>query len=210
MSINSKLLTAAATLTVIGGVSTAGTLSASAAEGAMLLKTSRMRRVDIYPATRSARAEAGAQWQDVIVPAGEHGLAALAGSSQNIGVTGYTLGGGISWPARRYGLAANSVSAVEIVTPDGRLARADADHEPDLFWGVKGAGGSLRVVSPCECLGTAKLLTFRSGQGHASHGRLRPEHRAGPGRHGKSEPRTAPAGLTSATGQPRNGRPLLN
>jgi FAD/FMN-containing dehydrogenase len=119
-------------------------------EGAMLLKTSRMRRVGIYPATRTTRAEAGAQWQDVTVPAGEHGLAALAGSSPDIGVTGYTLGGGISWLARRYGLAANSVTAVEIVTPDGRLARADADHEPDLFWGVRGAGGSLGVVTALE------------------------------------------------------------
>lgn len=80
----------------------------------VLLKTSRMRRVDIY---RTARAEAGAQWQDVTVPAGEHGLAALAGTSPNVGVTGYTLGGGLGWLARRYGLAANSVTAVEIVTP---------------------------------------------------------------------------------------------
>ena len=80
----------------------------------VLLETSRMRRVDIY---RTARAEAGAQWQDVTVPAGEHGLAALAGTAPNVGVTGYTLGGGLGWLARRYGLAANSVTAVEIVTP---------------------------------------------------------------------------------------------
>jgi FAD/FMN-containing dehydrogenase len=119
-------------------------------EGAMLLKTSRMQRVDIYPSTRTARVEAGAEWQDVTLPAGEHGLAALAGSSPNVGVTGYTLGGGIGWLARRYGLAANSVTAVEIVTPDGRLARADADHEPDLFWAVRGGGGSVGVVTALE------------------------------------------------------------
>ena len=92
----------------------------------------------------------GRQWQDVTVPAGEHGLAALAGSSPNVGVTGYTLGGGIGWLARRYGLAANSVTAVEIVTPDGRLVRADADHEPDLFWAVRGGGGSVGVVTALE------------------------------------------------------------
>jgi FAD/FMN-containing dehydrogenase len=57
-------------------------------QDALLLKTSRMRRVDIYPATPTARAAAGAQWQDVTVPAGEYGLAALAGSSPNVGVTG--------------------------------------------------------------------------------------------------------------------------
>ena len=119
-------------------------------EGAMLLRMSRMRNVHIDPAARTARAEAGAQWQDVTVPAGEHGLAALAGTSPNVGVTGYTLGGGIGWLARRYGLAANSVTAAELVTPDGRLARADAEHEPDLFWAVRGGGGSVGVVTALQ------------------------------------------------------------
>ena len=94
--------------------------------------------------------EAGAQWEDVTVPAGEYGLAALAGTSPNVGVTGYTLGGGMGWLSRRYGLAANSVTAVEVVTPDGRLVRADAEHEPDLFWAVRGGGGSVGVVTALE------------------------------------------------------------
>jgi hypothetical protein len=127
-----------------------GALPLEQLEGAMLLKTSRMRRVDIYPASRAARAEAGAEWEDVVAPAGEYGLAALAGTSPNVGVTGYTLGGGMGWLARRYGLAANSVTAVEVVTPDGRLVRADADHEPDLFWAVRGGGGSVGVVTALE------------------------------------------------------------
>jgi FAD/FMN-containing dehydrogenase len=119
-------------------------------EDAMLLRTVRMRDVRIDPAARTARAEAGALWQDVTVPAGQHGLAALAGSSANVRVTAYTLGGGMGWLARRYGLAANSVTAAEIVTPDGRLRRADADHEPDLFWAVRGGGGSVGVVTALE------------------------------------------------------------
>ena len=119
-------------------------------EGAMLLKLSRMRRVEIDAATRTARAEAGAEWQDVTVPAAEHGLAALAGTSANSGVTGYTLGGGIGWLARRYGLAASSVTAVELVTVDGRLVRADAEHEPDLLWAARGGGGSVGVVTALE------------------------------------------------------------
>jgi len=118
--------------------------------GAMLLRTVRMRGVRIDPAARTARAEAGALWQDVTGPAGEHGLAALAGTSPNVGVTGYTLGGGIGWLARRYGLAANSVTASEVVTPDGRLTRTEADHEPDLFWAVRGGGGSVGVVTALE------------------------------------------------------------
>src|SRR5262245_54822874 len=119
-------------------------------EGAMLLRTSRMRSVRINPDARAARAEAGAQWQDVTVPAGEAGLAVLAGTSPNVGVTGYVLGGGIGWLARRYGLAANSVTAAQIVTPDGNLVRADAGHEPDLFWAVRGGGGSVGVVTALE------------------------------------------------------------
>jgi FAD/FMN-containing dehydrogenase len=109
-----------------------------------------MRGMRIDAAARIARADAGALWRDVTVPAGEHGLAALAGTSPNVGVTGYSLGGGLGWLSRRYGLAANSVTAAEIVTPDGRLRRADADHEPDLFWAVRGAGGSVGVVTALE------------------------------------------------------------
>lgn len=108
-----------------------------------------MRQVVIDPATSTARAEAGALWQDVTAPAAEHGLAALAGSSPNVGVTGYTLGGGLGWLARRYGLAANSVTAAELVTPGGDLVRTDASHEPDLFWAVRGGGG-VGVVTALE------------------------------------------------------------
>src|SRR5215471_21205763 len=118
-------------------------------DGAMLLRMARMRTVHIDPAARTARAEAGAVWQDVIVPAAEHGLAGLAGNSPNVGVAGYTLGGGLGWLGRRYGLAANSVTAAELVTPGGDLVRADADHDSDLFWAVRGGGG-IGVVTALE------------------------------------------------------------
>jgi hypothetical protein len=118
-------------------------------DGAMLLRTGRMRQVSINPAAGTARAEAGAVWQDVTVPAGQHGLAALAGTSPDVGVTGYTLGGGLGWLARRHGLAANSVTAAELVTPGGDLVRTDAGHEPDLFWAVRGGGG-VGVVTALE------------------------------------------------------------
>jgi hypothetical protein len=121
-------------------------------ESALLLRTSPMRGVRIDPDTRTARAEAGALWQHVAAPASEHGLAGLAGTSLGVGVTGYTLGGGLGWLARRYGLAANSVTAAEIVTPDGQLVRADPEHEADLFWAVRGGGGSVGVVTALELL----------------------------------------------------------
>jgi hypothetical protein len=119
-------------------------------DGAMLLRTTQMRKVRIDPATRTARAEAGAVWADVIGPAAEHGLAGLAGSSPGVGVAGYSLGGGLGWLARRYGLAANSVTAAELVTPDGDLVRADAGHESDLFWAMQGGGGSVGVLTALE------------------------------------------------------------
>jgi FAD/FMN-containing dehydrogenase len=121
-----------------------------ALDNAILLKTSRMRGVQIDPAKRAARVEAGAQWQDVTVPAADHGLAALAGTAPSVGVLGYTLGGGMGWLARRYGLSANSVTAAEIVAPDGTLLRADATTEPDLFWALRGGGGAMGVLTAIE------------------------------------------------------------
>jgi FAD/FMN-containing dehydrogenase len=117
---------------------------------AILLKTSRMRRVEIDADRRVARAEAGAQWQHVVLPAAEHGLAALAGTAPNVGVVGYTLGGGIGWLARKYGLSGNSVVGTEMVLPDGSLVRADETTEPDLFWATRGGGGGMGVLTAIE------------------------------------------------------------
>src|SRR5262249_18830406 len=106
-----------------------------------------------------------------------------AGSSTTVGVTGYTLGGGLGWLARRYGLAANSVTAAELVTPDGDLVRADADHESDLFWAVRGGGGvgvvtalEMRVY-PVRGLYAGSLSFPTRGAGGGA-----PPGRAGPGR----------------------------
>jgi hypothetical protein len=119
-------------------------------ERTVLLKTSALRDVEIDPERRTARVQAGALWADVTAPASEHGLAPLAGSSPDVGVVGYTLGGGLSWLGRRYGLACNSVTAIEVVTADGRLLRADRSHEPDLFWALRGGTGSFGVVTAIE------------------------------------------------------------
>ena len=116
----------------------------------ILVKTTAMRQVSVDPAARIARAEAGAVWLDVAEAAAPHGLAALAGSAPNVGVVGYTIGGGMSWLGRAYGLAANNVEAIEVVTADGRLVRADACTEPDLFWALRGGGGSFGVVTAIE------------------------------------------------------------
>ena len=116
----------------------------------VLVKTERMRGVEIDPQAQSARVEAGVLWGEVSDAAAEHGLAALAGSSPDVGVVGYSLGGGISWLARRYGLAANSITAVELVNADGELIRADDENHADLFWALRGGGGSFGVVTALE------------------------------------------------------------
>jgi hypothetical protein len=116
----------------------------------VLLRTERMRGIRIDPQTRIARVEAGVVWLEVVQAAARHGLAALAGSSPDVGVAGYTLGGGVSFLGRKYGLAANSVVAFEVATADGRLVRADSEHEPDLFWALRGGGGSFGVVTALE------------------------------------------------------------
>lgn len=119
-------------------------------EDTILLKTERMRGVAIDPDARTARVEAGVLWLEVVEAAARHGLAALAGSSPDVGVVGYTLGGGMSFIGRKHGLAANNVRAIELVTADGRLIRCDREHEPDLFWALRGGGGSFGVVTAIE------------------------------------------------------------
>jgi hypothetical protein len=116
----------------------------------LLLKTERMRGVTIDPRARIARAEAGALSLEVVQAAARHGLAMPAGSSPDVGVVGYTIGGGIGLLSRRYGLSANNVHAIELVTADGHLLRADREREPDLFWAVRGGGGSFGVVTAIE------------------------------------------------------------
>jgi FAD/FMN-containing dehydrogenase len=119
-------------------------------EGTVLLKTSAMTGVELDAAARHTRVNAGAQWQDVVPAAAEMGLAALHGSAPDIGIVGYSLGGGVGWYVRKLGMQTNSVTAVELVTADGELVRADADNEPELFWALRGGGGNFGVATAIE------------------------------------------------------------
>jgi len=116
----------------------------------VLVKTHRMRAVQIDAGARVARVEPGTLWMDVTYPAGEHGLAPLAGSSPDVGVAGYVLGGGISWLARKYGLATNNIVAIEIVNAEGEQVRTSAVENSDLFWALRGGGGSFGIVTAIE------------------------------------------------------------
>ena len=116
----------------------------------IIVRTSEMRGVHVDVEGRRARVEAGALWGDLAGLASDAGLAPLAGSSHDVGIVGYTLGGGLSWLARRHGLSADNVLAIELVTADGRHVRTDAEHEPELFWALRGGGGNFGVVTAME------------------------------------------------------------
>lgn len=119
-------------------------------EPVLLLRTDRMRGIEIDARRRRARVEAGVLSDELTAAAAAHGLAFLAGTSPDVGVVGYALGGGISWLARRHGLACNSIVGAEVVTADGRLLRVGEDHEPDLFWALRGGGGNFAAVTAIE------------------------------------------------------------
>jgi len=116
----------------------------------IILRTDDLRGVEIDAPNRRARVRSATKWEDVVPAASELGLAALHGSTADVSVVGYSLGGGLGWYARKHGLAANSVTAVELVTADGELVRVDTDHEPELFWALRGGGGNFGVVTALE------------------------------------------------------------
>jgi hypothetical protein len=119
-------------------------------EGSILLRTHLMRGVEIDAQRRRARVEAGALCGDLTGPASELGLAALAGSSPDVGLVGYTVGGGIGWLARAFGLCCNSVISFDVVTADGRRLRCDHEEHPELFWALRGGTGSAAIITAME------------------------------------------------------------
>ena len=128
----------------------AGPLVAHGLDDVVVVRTEQMRGVTIDPTRRIARVEGGALWMDATEPAADHGLAALHGSSPDVGIAGYSLGGGIGWYARKLGLASNSLTAVELVLADGEHLRADATENRELFWALRGGGGNFGVVTALE------------------------------------------------------------
>jgi FAD/FMN-containing dehydrogenase len=119
-------------------------------EASLLVRTDSLLGVEIDVAARRARVGSGVRWGAVADPASDAGLAPLSGSSRDVGVAGYSLGGGMGWLGRKHGLQSNALTAVEIVTADGELRRIDHDKETDLFWAVRGGGGNFGVVTALE------------------------------------------------------------
>jgi FAD binding domain len=118
--------------------------------GALLVRTVPSGPVEVDPQTRRARIPAGTRWGAVAEVAAQYGLGAMHGSSPDVGAVGYLLRGGLSFYGRRFGLAVNSLRVVELVAADGQLHRVDTDHDPSLFWALRGGGGGFGVVTAVE------------------------------------------------------------
>ncbi|HTM85145.1 MAG TPA: FAD-binding protein, partial [Mycobacterium sp.] len=98
----------------------------------------------------TATVSAGTRWRDVIEAAAPYGLAPLNGSSAGVGVVGYTLGGGMGPMGRTFGFAADHVRRLQIVVADGTVLEVDADHEPELFWALRGGKCDIGIVTELE------------------------------------------------------------
>lgn len=134
-------------LRVAGQATGHGAAALGALEDTILIKTERMRGVEVDPEAQTARVEAGVLVLELSQAAQAHALSFLPGSSPDVGVTGFTLGGGLSWLGRRYGFACNRVRAIELVTADGEARTVDGETEPDLFWALRGGGGDYAIVT---------------------------------------------------------------
>jgi FAD/FMN-containing dehydrogenase len=116
-------------------------------EGGIVLDLANMRSLDIDVDARTAWAETGLTAGDFTAAAAQHGLATGFGDTGSVGIGGITLGGGVGFLARKYGLTIDNLLAAEIVTADGEFLRVDADTHPDLFWAIRGGGGNFGVVT---------------------------------------------------------------
>ncbi|HSF26355.1 MAG TPA: FAD-binding oxidoreductase [Actinomycetes bacterium] len=118
-----------------------------AIDGGLLVSTRALDSVTIDPARRTATVGAGVRWRAVLDAAAPHGLAPLSGSTSDVSVVGYTLGGGLPILGRTFGFSADHVVSLELVTADGRVRQVDAVSEPDLFWALRGGKGNLGIVT---------------------------------------------------------------
>src|SRR6476620_10616357 len=161
---------AAVPLAVRAGGHSVGGLSSC--EGGVVVDLSALRAVQVDPEHRRAIVEPGATWADFDAAAAAHGLATTGGLISTTGVAGLTLGGGIGWLQRKYGLSCDNLMAADLVTADGNLVSVSKTKRPDLLWGLCGGGGNFGIVSSFKfavhpvatILGGLLLFPFERGR----------------------------------------------
>ena len=116
-------------------------------DGVVMIDLARMTQAEVAPEARTIVAGGGLLWAGLNDAAAAHGLAVTGGAISTTGVGGYTLGGGLGWLMGKYGLAADNLVAVELVTASGEILNVTPDSHPDLFWALRGGGGNFGVAT---------------------------------------------------------------
>jgi FAD/FMN-containing dehydrogenase len=127
-----------------GGHNVAGL---AVADDAIMIDLAEMKDARVDPDARTVRAEGGLTWAELNDATARHGLAVTGGAVSTTGIAGLTLGGGLGWLMPKFGLAADNVLAVELVTADGEIREVTAESDPDLFWALRGGGGNFGIAT---------------------------------------------------------------
>ena len=122
----------------------------SLCDGGIVIDLSLMKGIRVDPERRTARAQAGVLLGELDQETQAFGMAVPAGIVTHTGLAGLTLGGGIGWLMRKYGLTIDQLLSVDLITADGQFVKASAEENADLFWGVRGAGGNFGIVTEFE------------------------------------------------------------
>jgi FAD/FMN-containing dehydrogenase len=122
----------------------------STVNGGIILDLSGMKAMTIDPKRRVARVQPGLTWAEYAAQATPYGLATTSGDAPGVGVGGLTVGGGIGWMVRKYGLTIDHLISAEVVTADGRLVTASETENADLFWAIRGGGGNFGILTSLE------------------------------------------------------------
>ena len=116
-------------------------------DGGVMIDLAEMKGIAVDPKRATVTAQGGVRWAELNAATGAHGLAVTGGAVSSTGIAGLTLGGGLGWLMGKYGLAADNLQAVELVTAAGDILHVDATTHPDLFWALRGGGGNFGVAT---------------------------------------------------------------